>query len=316
MHKHIKLICRTCDTCIKNKTRFGNFTQPLSQMGPASEPFQIVSLDTIGGFGSNKSPKRYLHLIIDHFTKYAFAITSKTQTAKDFINLVKKIQKKNKIKLLLTDQYAGINSNQFKKFLKSEKIKYVFTAVDCPFSNGLNERTNQTLVNAIRCKISENRHRPWSVIAEQCIENYNNTVHSTTKFTPSYLLNGIDNSFSPPELNKNNLENLKENREIAFLNSKKVHDQNKIYYDKNKKPITYKEGDLVYIQNSSRLNRNKLDPIRVGPYKIQKKISNLLYMIDTGSKRSQCNIFHASKMIPYCPVPESNTHLLGGGGGM
>ncbi|KAK9885553.1 hypothetical protein WA026_012303 [Henosepilachna vigintioctopunctata] len=39
-------------------------------------------------------------------------------------------------------------------------------------------------------------------------------------------------------------------------------------------------------------------------------------MIDTGSKKSQCNIFHASKMIPYCPVPESNTHPLGGEGGI
>lgn len=99
--------------------------------------------------------------------------------------------------------------------------------MDCPFSNGQNERTNQTLVNTIRCKISENRQRPWSTITEQCIENYNNTVHSTTKFTPSYLLNGIDNSFAPPELNKNNLENLKVNREIAFVNSKKIHDQKK-----------------------------------------------------------------------------------------
>lgn len=304
MHKHIKLICRTCDTCIKNKSRFGNFIQPLSQLGPASEPFQIVSLDTIGGFGGNRSPKRYLHLIIDHFTKYAFALTSKTQTAKDFINLVKRIQKKYQIKLLLTDQYSGINSNQFKKFLKSENIKYLFTAVDCPFSNGQNERTNQTLINSIRCKISENRHRPWSIITEQCIENYNNTVHSTTKFTPSYLLNGIDNSFAPPELNKNNIENLKENRELAFLNSKKIHDQNKILYDKNKKPIIYQEGDLVYIQNTSRLNRNKLDPIRVGPFKIKNKISNLLYIIDSGFKKKESNIYHASKIIPYCPTPE------------
>lgn len=227
---------------------------------------------------------------------------------------MKKNQKNNKVKLLLTDQYSGINSNQFKNFLKSEDIKCIFTAVDCPFSNGQNERTNQTLVNSVRCKISENRHRPWSTIAEQCIDNYNNTVHSTTKFTPSYLLNGIDNSFSPPELNKNNLENLKETREQAFLNSKKVNDQNKNYYDKNRKPITHEEGDLVYIQNSSRLNRNKLDPIRVGPFKIKKKISNLLYIIDSG-KRKESNIFHASKMIPYYPGPQSNLHQEGGGGG-
>jgi len=34
MHKHIKLICRACNTCVRNKVRFGNYKQPLSQLGP------------------------------------------------------------------------------------------------------------------------------------------------------------------------------------------------------------------------------------------------------------------------------------------
>jgi len=314
IHKHMKLICRACNTCVRNKVRFGNYKQPLSQLGPASKPFQIISLDTIGGFGGNKSPKKYLHLIIDHFTKHAFALTSSTQTAKDFIKLIKKIEKKGKIDVLLTDQYSGINSNDFKKYLKSKDIKYIFTAVDCPFSNGQNERTNQTLVNLIRCKIYENKHRPWSIIAEQCIEDYNNTILSTTKYTPQYLLYGIDKSFAPSELNENNLENLEENRKMALLNSQKIHEQNKIYYDKRKKPIVYEEGDLVYIQNSSRLNRNKLDPIRIGSFKIKKKISNLLYVIESGFKKQETNIFHASKMIPYFRPPEPNLSSQGRGG--
>lgn len=240
-------------------------------------------------------------------------MTSKTQTAKDFINLVKKVQKKGKIKLLLTDQYAGINSKELKHFLKAENITNIFTAVDCPFSNGQNERTNQTLVNLIRCKSFENKDRPWLAIAEQCVENYNNTIHSTTKFTPNYLLNGIDNSFFPTELNENNLENLEKNRKIAFLNAEKIHNQNKVYYDKHKREITFDVGDLVYIQNGNRLNRRKLDPVRVGPFIIKHKISDLLYVIDSRFKTPESNIYHASKMIPYfqTPLPYSR-----GGGGM
>ena len=30
-----------------------------------------MSLDTIGGFGGNGSNKRYLHLLVDHFSRYA-----------------------------------------------------------------------------------------------------------------------------------------------------------------------------------------------------------------------------------------------------
>ena len=162
MYKHIKNICRSCETCIKNKSRIGCFKAPLSQLGPAKRPFEIMSLDTIGGFKANKSTKKYLHLIIDHFTRYAFISTSKTQVAKDFIKLMKKVEKEKeeKIETLLADQYAGINSTEFKQYLKKQEITLIFTAVDCAFSNGLNERTNQTIVNRIRCKIYENRNKP------------------------------------------------------------------------------------------------------------------------------------------------------------
>jgi len=87
MYKHIKQTCRSCETCIKNKTRISYFKAPMSQLGPAKEPFEIISLDTIGGFTGNRSTRKYLHLIIDHFTRYAFIATSKTQIAKDFIKL-------------------------------------------------------------------------------------------------------------------------------------------------------------------------------------------------------------------------------------
>lgn len=61
--------------------------------------------------------------------------------------------------MVLTDQYPGINSKEFKKFLMKENIKLIFTAVDAPFSNGLNERLNQTIVNKIRCKINESKKK-------------------------------------------------------------------------------------------------------------------------------------------------------------
>lgn len=57
--------------------------------------------------------------------------------------------------MALTDQYPGINSKEFKDFLEEKEISLIFTAVNSPFSNGLNERLNQTLVNKIRCTINE-----------------------------------------------------------------------------------------------------------------------------------------------------------------
>lgn len=215
------------------------------------------------------------------------------------MKLVKKVENNGKIKILLTDQYSGINSKDFKQYINTKDIRLIFTAVDCAFSNGMNEKTNQILVNRIRCKIYKNKKRPWPIIAEECIEEYNNTVHSSTGFTPNYLLTGVDNSILQEKLEINNEKNLKENKRIAYENSKKIHEQNKSYYDKKVKNIEYKVGDLVYVQNGNELSRNKLDMIRTGSYRIKEKLSNVIYVIDSGFKKKESNLFHASKLVPY-----------------
>ncbi|CAK1581637.1 unnamed protein product [Parnassius mnemosyne] len=152
--KNIKKICTSCEICIKNKSRGHDRFGLMSHLGPATKPFEIVSIDTIGGFGGSRSTKKYLHLLVDHYTRYAFILTSKTQSANDFIKLITNITETEDIGIILTDQYPGINSKDFKKFLNDKRIPLVFTAVNAPFSNGLNERLNQTLVNKIRCKIN------------------------------------------------------------------------------------------------------------------------------------------------------------------
>ncbi len=147
-----KNICKSCDICIRNKSRRILTYGYLSQLGPASEPYQIMSLDTIGGFSGNGSSKKYLHLLVDHFSRFAYFSTSKTQKTLDFVQLIDKVLKQHKIGTLLTDQYSAMTSELFKHYLSSKGVELVFTATDCAFSNGLNERLNQTLINRIRCR--------------------------------------------------------------------------------------------------------------------------------------------------------------------
>ena len=294
--KTTKQICERCEICSKNKTRSRHYGL-LSKLGPPREPFEIVSLDTIGGFAGNRSTKRYLHLLIDHFTRYAFILTSKNQTSEDFTKLIEKIQDKHQIRTLLTDQYSGINSNSFKNYLKNQNINLIFTAVNCPFSNGLNERLNQTLVNRIRCKINETKTRAWSKIADECTDQYNRTEHSVTGFSPEYLLFGKVDTVVPEELLTK--RNLIRDRESAYRNSLRNHEYNKSRYDKNRKNFNFNADDWVYVENGSKLNRRKLDEIRLGPFPIVRKISNTIFEIDSGHKKRESNYYHISKLLPY-----------------
>ena len=127
----------------------------MSQLGPANKPFEIMSIDTIRGFEGTRSTKKYMHLLVDHFTRYAFISTSKTQHANDFIKLLQTVLETERIGIILMDQYPGINSRKFKDYLKKKEVQLVVAAINAQFSNGLNERLNQTLVNKIRYKINE-----------------------------------------------------------------------------------------------------------------------------------------------------------------
>ena len=90
LSENIRLICKNCNVCIKNKTRLNKKFGLMSHLGPAERPFQIMSLDTIGGFGGQRSTKRYLHLLVDHFTRFAYILCSKNQLAQDFIKFNRK----------------------------------------------------------------------------------------------------------------------------------------------------------------------------------------------------------------------------------
>ena len=297
---NIKQICDECEVCIKNKSRRKPKYGLMSHLGPATRPFEIVSIDTIGGFGGSRSTKKYLHLLVDHFTRYAYILTSKNQTSNDFIKLIKNVTQNHNIEILLTDQYPGINSREFKEFLKEKDITMIFTAVDAPFSNGLNERLNQTLVNKIRCKRNESENKiTWTTIAKECVEKYNETEHTITKFTPKYLLEGDNVNILPPELKTiSTKQNLEEDRKLAFENTIKSHNYNKNRFDQDREEYEFNIGDRVYVENGNRLNRKKMDELRIGPYKILRKISNSIYEIDTGHKKVESNLYHITKLSP------------------
>ena len=87
-------------------------------------------------------------------------------------------------------------------------------------------------------------------------------------------------------------------RKIVYKNTIKSHDYNKKLFDKNRKDMKFNVGDMVYVKIENKLNRRKLDELRIGPYEIIERISNSIYRINTGHKKSESNNFHITKLIP------------------
>lgn len=294
----VRKLCSSCSTCICNKTRRPKRSGKLGFLGPASSPYEIMSLDTIGGFGGNRSPKRYLHLLVDHFSRYAFILCTKGQSAREMIQLVNSVQRRHPIGTLLTDQYGGLSSDEFQSYCSNSGICHVFIAVDSAFSNGLNERVNQTLVNRIRCMKNDKSapsNRAWSSIASECVSQYNDSPHSVTTFPPSYLLNGCSKNIVPDILI--DPPNLDIDRKLALHNTIRSHNYNKSRYDKNKSDVLFSVGDSVYADNGNKLNRDKLDKVRVGPFLITRKLCETVFEVDIGYGAFSKRLYHVSKLL-------------------
>ena len=112
-------------------------------------------------------------------------------------------------------------------------------------------------------------------------------------------MEGKPNNILPDELKKDKTQNdLLQDRKIALGRTIKSHNYNKQQFDKNRKNIQLKVGDFVYVENGNRLNRKKLDVLKIGPYEILEKISNSIYKLNTGYKTYESNLFHITKLVP------------------
>jgi len=122
-----------------------------------------------------------------------------------------------------------------------------------------------------------------------------------TGFSPEYLLFGEADTVVPEELITK--RNLIKDRELAYKNSLQNHEYNKSKYDKNRKNFDFKVNDLVYVENGSKMNKGKLDEIRLGLFPIVRKISNTIFEVDSGHKKQESNYYHISKLLPYAGPP-------------
>ncbi|KAI7697751.1 Transposon Tf2-9 polyprotein [Sarcoptes scabiei] len=202
------------------------------------------------------------------------ALLVEITTADDFITLVKKIIIDGIPKLIVADKYTAINSGIFKRFLQSMNISIMYTPTDHPQSNGMIEKAQSTVIGLLKCKHIERPKQAWTTLAIESIKSYNETIHSSTKFPPVYLLKGED-----PQ-NHYKGQDLHQNRAYAKVNSDKSHEYSENYFKKKNQKMEFTVGDKVLVKTSKKICKKKLDPDYSGPFYIKQKISSNMYQLE------------------------------------
>jgi transposase InsO family protein len=166
------------------------------RLSPQKEPFGQVAVDLIDmtNFESANGYK-WIFNAIDLFTKKAYAIPMKDKTGESSVAALKELLRQpgfKKMKSIRSDRGSEFVDERFQSVLKKKHIKQVFSSADTPQSNGQIENFNRTLKGLIRKYIATTDNDDWVSVLKQLVNNYNNTVHFTTKKTPNELAQPID----------------------------------------------------------------------------------------------------------------------------
>ncbi|KFM72322.1 Retrotransposable element Tf2 protein type 3, partial [Stegodyphus mimosarum] len=300
----VRNYCKHCEICQFNKKSKQKKFGLMQNLPSVSEPFEILSIDTVGGLNYYNSTKRYIHIIIDHATRYIWTFASKSVTTDTYINCLKQIFQIQVPKKILSDRNAAFTSSKFKHFLRNHNVKQLLTTANRPQTNGKIERVNQTIITRLKCKLNSYQGNiAWTKLLPQVTEEYNNTPHSVTKFPPSYLMYGklpYDSLIQNQEL----YPSIEEARKIAQKRSDDYHNVNKERYDIHFKPSNFKIGDLVMYEKFQYPNTRKLSPPFSGPYKILKQYSEVTYKIDKPNPltKKKSEIVHSTRLRPFNPA--------------
>ena len=261
-----------CSRCLRRKT-----PPQVAPLQPilVTQPLELVHMDYLSLEPSKGNIENVL-VITDHFTRYALAYPSKTQTAQATARILwdNFICHYGFPERFISDQGRNFESDLIRELCKIAGVKKVHTTPYHPQGNGQCERFNSTLCNMLGT-LSEEEKSDWKSHLGCMTHAYNCTKHASTTYSPYYLMFGrhprlpidIEFGLNKPNSSDNSsksryIQKLRRRLNYAFQKASKYSDQQakkyKQGYDKSVKGPQLHENDLVLVKIVAHKGRHKL----------------------------------------------------------
>ena len=209
--KDVRTYIRGCEACARY-TRSEAPHQGFLQAAPVGEPWERVAIDITGPHPVSKSGNRFILTVLDHFSKWTEAFAIRNHEAVTVAKLLAdQVFARFGIPLqLLSDRGQEFESNLMKELCLALGIEKLRTTAYKPSTNGALERFHRTL-NSMLAKVVEDHHRDWDERLQAVMAAYRASPHSSTGFSPNYVLLGrecrapLDLLVGPPEAGREEL---------------------------------------------------------------------------------------------------------------
>ncbi|KAF8751565.1 hypothetical protein RHS01_08145 [Rhizoctonia solani] len=310
-----------CPTCQANRQAHA----PVIALKPLEVPpypFHTISYDFIMGFPKSNGHNAIL-VVIDSFSKFGhFIPTTKKVTSKGLADLfISHVWKLHGLPVkTISDRGTTFTGKFLRALYQRLGVKPAFSSAYHPELDGQTERVNQFIEFYLRSYVAAN-HLDWATWLPLAEYAYNNAKHSATGKTPFELVYGRN-----PIMNPSNVPaNVPEADLVANTLAQEWKEADsalrmmKERMTKTKGMIPeYSIGKKVWLDGKNielRTNSNKLDPKRLGPFKVTEKISSHAYCLELPETLKIHNVFYVgllskahespSQPFPSRPPPET-----------
>ena len=314
MARDVDTHIRNCERCIKRKAP----DPPKAPMVPiiASEPMELLAIDFLS-LEKGKGGCEHVLVVTDSFTKYSWAFPTRNQKAPTVAKLLweKVLVNFGFPQRLHSDQGRDFESKIIKDLCKMAGIEKTRTTPYHPQGNGQTERFNRTLLGMLGT-LDGDKKKDWPEYVAPLVHAYNCTKHSSTGYSPYFLMFGrcprlpidiiMGTNFSKGEVQpySSYAENLRARlhhaHELASQNAHKKAEDNRKLYNVKCNPGGLLPGDCVLVRNLSPRGKSKLkDRWEDTPYQVLRRVGDLpVYVVQqegTGKERT----LHRNLLLPY-----------------
>jgi hypothetical protein len=304
-----------CDLCRRSKPGRHKPYGLLQPLPVAERPWSSVTMDFITKLPASKDSVtgvKYDSILtmVDRLTKWSYFLPyNETWTAEQLADVIYRniTSVHGWPEEWITDRDTKFASKFWQALMTKLGTKSKLSTAYHPQTDGQTERLNQIVEQYLRLYVNFQQD-DWVELLPTAQLAYNTTVTETTKVTPFFanygyeadLRQGPEVSVPRAAVKADKMSSLhamlKEELEFVRTRMKKFYDRTRLEGPR------LEEGDKVYlISRNLRTKRpsRKLDFRKIGPFKIDKKISENNYALALPSTmRLRTNVFHISLLEP------------------
>ena len=268
-------------------------------------------------------------VIVDKLTKFAIIIPTHTTLsqegfAKLFVERVVNVYGLPEV--IISDRDKRWATIFWKSVVSNYGSVMALSSAHHPQTDGQTEILNATIEQMLRAYVSSDREN-WSSWLSVLTYSYNSSMHSSTKYSPNFLLMGYNprtsvsaivpeidpalRPFLPSQSAEDFVEAIETHRSLAKDAIALAQDRQAKAYDKKRRPIEELEvGDYALVNpHSLELidvagTGRKLVQRMIGPFEVVEKINPMVYRLRLPDTYSMHPVFNMEHLKKYTPSPE------------